>query len=242
MKISENTDNRVRKSAVCIMAAVLMMCGTLASCGNSHTKTTDSSAETSAPSADESTQETSAQDDSGSQNAANTEFVADLLPTSDEDIGENSFIITLREDKAPITCENFEKLVSEGFYDGTTFHRVVNDFMAQGGDPEGTGMGGSGTNIKGEFSANGVKNDISHVRGVISMARANPYDSASSQFFICVADSEFLDGQYAAFGWVADEESLAIVQQIAKDARPVDNNGTIPAAQQPVIESVTVID
>ena len=120
MKISENTDNRVRKSAVCIMAAVLMMCGTLASCGNSHSKTTDSSAETSAPSADESTQETSAQDDSGSQNAANTEFVADLLPTSDEDIGENSFIITLREDKAPITCENFEKLVSEGFYDGTT--------------------------------------------------------------------------------------------------------------------------
>ena len=143
---------------------------------------------------------------------------------------------------APITVQNFLDLASSGFYDGLTFHRIMDGFMIQGGDPLGNGTGGSGRNITGEFALNGWDNPISHKAGVISMARANPYDSASSQFFICVADSEFLDGQYAAFGWVADAESLAIVQQIAKDARPVDNNGTIPAAQQPVIESVTVID
>lgn len=232
MKISENTDNRVRKSAVCIMAAVLMMCGTLASCGNTHTKTTDSSAETSAPSADESTQETSAQDDSGSQNAANTEFVADLLPTSDEDIGENSFIITLREDKAPITCENFEKLVSEGFYDGTTFHRVVNDFMAQGGDPEGTGMGGSGTNIKGEFSANGVKNDLKHMKGIVSMARAQDNDSASSQFFICYDEVSFLDGQYAAFGQVT--QGMEVVDRFLNVDRKLNSSYELAEPIQPI--------
>ena len=143
---------------------------------------------------------------------------------------------------APITVQNFLDLAGSGFYDGLTFHRIMDGFMIQGGDPLGNGTGGSGRNITGEFALNGWDNPISHKAGVISMARANPYDSASSQFFICVADSEFLDGQYAAFGWVADDESLAIVQQIARDARPVDNNGTIPAAQQPVIESVTVID
>ena len=143
---------------------------------------------------------------------------------------------------APITVQNFLDLAGSGFYDGLTFHRIMDGFMIQGGDPLGNGTGGSGTNIQGEFLLNGWDNTISHKAGVISMARAQPYNSASSQFFICVADSEFLDGQYAAFGWVADEESLAIVQQIAKDARPIDNNGTIPAAQQPVIESVTVLD
>ena len=143
---------------------------------------------------------------------------------------------------APETVANFQQLIGENFYDGLTFHRIISGFMIQGGDPLGNGTGGSGTNIQGEFLLNGWNNTISHKAGVISMARAQPYNSASSQFFICVADSEFLDGQYAAFGWVADEESLAIVQQIAKDARPIDNNGTIPAAQQPVIESVTVLD
>ena len=110
--------------------------------------------------------------------------------------------IELYEDKAPITVANFKKLVSEGFYDGLIFHRVISGFMIQGGDPTGTGMGGSGKNIKGEFAINGVKNDISHVRGVISMARSQNYNSASSQFFIMHADGKFLDGQYAAFGKV----------------------------------------
>ena len=112
--------------------------------------------------------------------------------------------IELDPKAAPITCANFEKLVSEGFYDGLIFHRVIAGFMIQGGDPTGTGMGGSDENIKGEFAVNGIKNPLSHKRGVISMARNSlSMDSASSQFFICHADcSQDLDGKYAAFGYV----------------------------------------
>ena len=121
--------------------------------------------------------------------------------------------IELYEDKAPITCANFKKLVEGGFYDGLIFHRVIAGFMVQGGDPTGTGCGGSDENIKGEFLANGVKNDISHVRGVISMARSQSFNSASSQFFIMHADGKFLDGQYAAFGKVVS--GIEVVDEIA---------------------------
>ena len=114
---------------------------------------------------------------------------------------------------APKTVENFVKLVKEGFYDGIIFHRVIAGFMIQGGDPTGTGCGGSGENIKGEFALNGVKNDISHVRGVISMARSQRPNSASSQFFIMHADGKFLDGQYAAFGKVT--KGMEVVDEIA---------------------------
>lgn len=141
---------------------------------------------------------------------------------------------------APITVENFCKLAQDGFYDGLTFHRIMDGFMIQGGDPSGNGTGGSGTNIKGEFALNGVDNPISHVKGVISMARASDPDSASSQFFITVADASFLDGSYAAFGRVT--EGMEIAEQIARDARPIDNNGTIPKEAQPVIESIVVVD
>ena len=112
--------------------------------------------------------------------------------------------------------------------------------MMQGGDPKGNGTGGSGETIKGEFSSNGVKNDISHVRGTISMARSTDPDSASSQFFIVQADSTFLDGDYAAFGTVT--EGMDIVDKICEEAKPTDNNGTIKADEQPVIESIKVID
>ena len=141
---------------------------------------------------------------------------------------------------APKAVENFKTHAKDGYYDGLTFHRVINDFMIQGGDPEGTGRGGSDETIKGEFSENGVKNDISHERGVISMARSSDPDSASSQFFIVQSDSTYLDGQYAAFGHVT--EGMDIVDQICKDAKPTDNNGTISADEQPVMTSVTVID
>ena len=114
---------------------------------------------------------------------------------------------------APITVENFEKLVRQGFYDGLTFHRVISGFMIQGGCPEGTGMGGPGYSIKGEFSANGVENPIKHERGVISMARAAHPDSAGSQFFIMHEDAPHLDGQYAAFGKVV--EGMDVVDEIA---------------------------
>ena len=148
--------------------------------------------------------------------------------------------LELDADAAPITVANFLKLAESGFYDGLTFHRIMDGFMIQGGDPDGNGSGGSGETIKGEFQQNGVDNPISHVKGVISMARAKNPDSASSQFFITVADSTFLDGAYAAFGHVTD--GMDVAEQIAKDAKPIDNNGTIPADQQPVIERVTVLD
>ncbi len=148
--------------------------------------------------------------------------------------------LELDEGTAPITVANFIALAQSGFYDGLTFHRIMDGFMIQGGDPTGTGSGGSSEKIKGEFSSNGVPNGISHVEGVISMARASDPDSASSQFFITVADATFLDGSYAAFGRVT--EGLEIVQQIAKDARPIDNNGTIPRGEQPVIESIVITD
>ena len=148
--------------------------------------------------------------------------------------------LELDEGTAPITVENFIKLAKDGFYDGLTFHRIMDGFMIQGGDPLGNGTGGSKDNIKGEFSTNGVNNPISHEKGIISMARANDPDSASSQFFITVADSTFLDGSYAAFGRVT--EGMDVAEKIAKDAKPVDNNGTIPADQQPVIEKIVITD
>ena len=148
--------------------------------------------------------------------------------------------VELDADAAPITVENFLKLANEGFYDGLTFHRIMAGFMMQGGDPEGTGMGGSDQTIKGEFSANGVENPLSHTRGAISMARSQAYDSASSQFFICHADSTFLDGQYACFGYVTD--GMDVVDAICESAEPTDNNGTIPADAQPVITAIRVLD
>ena len=122
--------------------------------------------------------------------------------------------LELYAEVAPITVENFTKLVKDGFYDGLIFHRVISGFMIQGGDPEGTGMGGSKDKIKGEFAENGVPNDLKHTRGVISMARTNFPNSASSQFFIMHKDSPFLDGKYAAFGKVV--EGIEVVDEIAK--------------------------
>lgn len=124
--------------------------------------------------------------------------------------------IELYPDIAPKTCENFEKLVADGFYDGLIFHRVISGFMIQGGCPNGTGTGGPGYNIPGEFSSNGFKNDLKHTRGVISMARSMNPDSAGSQFFIMHADAPHLDGQYAAFGKVVS--GMDAVDEIAETA------------------------
>ena len=148
--------------------------------------------------------------------------------------------LELDADVAPITVANFAKLVNEGFYDGLTFHRIIDGFMIQGGDPKGNGTGGSSENIKGEFALNGIKNSISHVRGTISMARSRYYDSASSQFFIVHEDSVFLDGQYAGFGKVT--KGIEIVDQICKEIKVEDDNGTVLAENQPVIEKITMID
>ena len=146
----------------------------------------------------------------------------------------------LYADIAPITVANFEKLVNEGFYNGLTFHRIMSGFMIQGGDPLGNGTGGSDEEIKGEFALNGVENSISHTRGTISMARASAYNSASSQFFIMHQDYTGLDGAYAAFGKVTD--GMEVVDKICENVIPVDNNGTVLKNEQPVIESIKMID
>lgn len=146
----------------------------------------------------------------------------------------------LDADTAPLTVTNFVKLVQEDFYDGLTFHRIINDFMMQGGDPEGNGTGGAEETVKGEFSNNGVENDISHTKGVISMARSTDYDSASSQFFIVQADSTYLDGDYAAFGHVT--EGMDIVDEICKNAKPINSGGLIDTPEQPVIEDIVIVD
>ena len=126
--------------------------------------------------------------------------------------------IELNEEAAPITCENFKKLVGQGFYNGLTFHRVIPNFMIQGGCPLGNGTGGPGWNIKGEFAANGVNNPIKHTRGVISMARSMNPNSAGSQFFIMVADAPHLDGQYAAFGKITDNAQAAVdISRVNRD-------------------------
>jgi peptidyl-prolyl cis-trans isomerase B (cyclophilin B) len=147
--------------------------------------------------------------------------------------------LELDADVAPITVENFVNLVNENFYAGKTFHRIIKGFMIQGGSSDGLGYTGSDKTIKGEFTSNGVFNNISHKRGVISMARSSDPNSASSQFFIVHEDSEYLDGNYAAFGHVT--EGMEVVDKIANEAKPTDNNGSIAAADQPVIEYVKII-
>ena len=185
--------------------------------------------------------DTSAPDDSSQQTTADD---------TAEPIGQHHAQITVKDygtidieldgDVAPISVQNFIDLANDGFYDGLTFHRIITGFMMQGGDPTGTGMGGSEDNIKGEFSANGVKNDLSHTRGAVSMARSSDYDSASSQFFIVQQDSTYLDGQYACFGYVTN--GMDVVDTICDNTPVTDDNGTVEAANQPVIESVKIID
>ncbi|MDO5738219.1 MAG: peptidylprolyl isomerase [Eubacteriales bacterium] len=145
-------------------------------------------------------------------------------------------VIQLLPDKAPITVENFKKLVANKFYDGLIFHRVIDGFMIQGGDPEGTGMGGAEEKIKGEFESNGVSNDLQHGRGVVSMARSSDPNSASSQFFICQADSFFLDGDYAAFGQVlSGMDEVDRIANLPKDSSDRPEN-------PPVMEEVYFIE
>lgn len=148
--------------------------------------------------------------------------------------------VELYADEAPITVANFLSLVEDGFYNGLTFHRIIDGFMIQGGDPLGNGTGGSSETIKGEFSLNGVNNSIEHVRGVISMARSESYDSASSQFFIVQQDSPHLDGSYAAFGKVT--KGMEVVDEICENTKVEDSNGTVLKENQPVIKQITIIE
>lgn len=192
----------------------------------------------------------SSSDKSSSDKSGSDESGSDLLDTSENLTGLHHIEIEIANygtisaeldaDTAPITVTNFIKLSQQGFYDGLTFHRIINGFMMQGGDPLGNGTGGSRENIKGEFSNNGVENPLSHTRGALSMARAAAPDSASSQFFIVQTDCHYLDGDYAVFGYVTD--GIDVVDEVCKLAKPTDNNGTIKKEDQPVIKEIRVID
>ena len=208
----------------------------LAGCG-SKTDTTDTTETTEATSAADETSDGAADTADTSENE---ELLTGLHHVTIDVQDYGTISLELDADTAPISVTNFINLANEGFYDGLTFHRIISGFMIQGGDPNGNGTGGSEKTIKGEFSANGVENDISHVRGVISMARANDPDSGSSQFFIVHEDSTFLDGQYAAFGHVTD--GMDVVDAICEAVPVQDKNGTVAAADQPVITAVTVVD
>lgn len=158
-----------------------------------------------------------------------------LLRKSDQAVPAT---VQLDQESAPITTANFVKLAESGFYDGLTFHRIYEGFMMQGGDPNGDGTGGSDETIVGELANNGYDNTLTHTRGAISMARSDDYDSASSQIFIVHEDSEFLDGEYAAFGYVT--EGMDVVDAICEAAEPYDDNGMVYAEDQPVIISITI--
>ena len=208
----------------------------LTGCG-SKTDTTDTTETTEATSAADETSDGAADTTDTSEDE---ELLTGLHHVTIDVQDYGTISLELDADTAPISVTNFINLAKDGFYDGLTFHRIISGFMIQGGDPKGNGTGGSEKTIKGEFSANGVENDISHVRGVISMARANDPDSGSSQFFIVHEDSTFLDGQYAAFGHVTD--GMDVVDAICEAVPVQDNNGTVAAADQPVITAVTVVD
>lgn len=183
-------------------------------------------------------------------NDASSESTGNVRPEGDYLSGKHYVQIDVQDygtitaeldaDAAPITVTNFIKLAGEGFYDGLTFHRIISGFMIQGGDPLGNGTGGSEEKIKGEFSANGWENPITHDRGVLSMARSSAYDSASSQFFIVHADSHHLDGAYAAFGHVLT--GMDVVDAICANTPVTDGNGTVAKANQPVITAIKVIE
>lgn len=219
-----------RLISIILMAALLSLC--LTGCGDTRENADKSTAKTTKK---ESFAEKKDADTSNSQYLTGKHHAEIVIAEY------GKLELELDADIAPITVTNFVNLVKKGFYNGLTFHRVMSGFMIQGGDPNGDGTGGSEETIKGEFKSNGIENTMSHKRGVISMARTqNDPDSASSQFFIVQADSDFLDGDYAAFGKVT--AGMDIVDKICQSVQPIDNNGTVPADQQPKITAIKVID
>ena len=231
-------------SIIAIMALVVCM---FAGCGSKKSNTS-SNANSGTSSSESAKQEETAVPES----TESTDAGSDISSSDDTKqlSGKHHVVIKVKKygnikveldaDTAPISVTNFVNLAKKGFYDGLTFHRIIDGFMIQGGDPSGDGTGGSDETIKGEFSDNGVENNISHVRGTISMARSSENDSASSQFFIIQSDSTYLDGQYAGFGTVTS--GMDIVDKICKDTPVTDSNGTVEKENQPVIEKITVKD
>lgn len=224
------------KALVAVLVCGMLLCG----CGAKHTEKTADTQLTSKETTGQGTEGKTDEGASTQESNAEGEYLSGKYTVEIvmKDLG--TIRVELDADVAPITVTNFVGLVEADFYDGLTLHRIMDGFMMQGGDPTGTGMGGSNKTIKGEFAANGVENNLSHTRGAISMARSSKPDSASSQFFIVHEDSTFLDGQYACFGYVT--EGMDIVDEICKNAIVEDNNGTVLPENQPVIESISLVE
>lgn len=213
------------KKIICILFASFFAIATLSACGKDTAKDTTAA--------------------KAGKTAASTTVLSKADPIGKHHVEINikdygTIAVELDGDSAPITVANFLDLAGRGFYDGLTFHRIIKGFMMQGGDPLGTGGGGSDKNIKGEFSSNGVDNPLLNTRGAIAMARSASNDSASSQFFIVHQDSPHLNGKYAVFGQVTS--GMDIVDKICEDTPVLDKNGTVKKENQPLISSVKVID
>ena len=238
----------MKHKTLAVLCAVVLTAGMMTGCGQ---KTEDTKTESGSEKtvSDEMAEKAGFSDGTGEEASDAKDTKEAVLDTSKELTGIHHAQINVKDygeiqveldaDTAPVTVTNFVKLAQEGFYDGLTFHRIIDGFMIQGGDPKGNGTGGSDETIKGEFSENGVENPLSHTRGAISMARSQDYDSASSQFFIVQEDSTYLDGQYAAFGYVT--EGMDVVDKICEDVSVEDQNGTVLPENQPVIESIKVV-
>ncbi|MBP1591569.1 MAG: peptidylprolyl isomerase [Oscillospiraceae bacterium] len=220
-----------------------MLSAAVTGCGPAEGTTTTTQNEPAATEVTESADAAETEDVTPEPETPVFETVSPIPAASTEITDRRDFIVTLLPEYAPETCKNFEKLVSEGFYNGLSFHRIIDGFMAQGGDPNGNGTGGAKDNIKGEFYYNGVANKLSHTRGVISMARSSDPDSASSQFFICYTDecTYSLDGLYAAFGSVT--EGMEVVDAFLAVPRDYSLSGELSSPQSPVtIKEAVMID
>lgn len=240
-----------------MLGALLLAAAVFTGCGQKGS-TSDTQRNTTAQTETVKSSETAATKEAGETDTTAETAAADTTKTTEADAAADSTLLSgkhhveitvkdygtikveLDADNAPISVTNFVNLAKKGFYDNLTFHRIISGFMIQGGDPEGNGMGGSDETIKGEFSNNGVENPLKHTRGAISMARSQDMDSASSQFFIVHEDSDFLDGDYAVFGYVT--EGMEIVDKICEDTKVQDSNGTVSPEDQPTIESIKVVD
>ena len=241
----------MRRRIICLLTAGLLAAATVG-CGSGQNAAEENREETAGMQEEENKKETDTArkdadavngEENGGEQAESTENEALLSGKHYVNINikdKGTIRVELDADAAPITVTNFVSLVKEGFYDGLTFHRIIEGFMMQGGDPTGTGMGDAGRTITGEFESNGVDNPISHTRGTISMARSSMPNSASCQFFIMHQDGTYLDGDYAAFGQVT--EGMEIVDDICENTKGQDQGGVVPVENRPVIESIEYVE
>lgn len=235
----ERKARRMMKKQLTLLAAGLLALSLFTACGtDTQNKVKDNSTTTKQEKAGDTGEKDKTDKTEEAKETEETSKEKPVVEITVKDYG--TITVELDREHAPATVDNFLKLTEEGFYDGLTFHRIIEGFMIQGGDPLGNGTGGSDETIPGEFSENGVENPLSHTRGAISMARSQDYDSASSQFFIVQEDSTYLDGQYAAFGYVT--EGMEVVDKICSQAAVQDQNGTVLAEDQPAIESIKLVE